>query len=87
MEMNKSSFFRNLEASLKLYQVDAYHEISSKQQRRREFEELMGNILDDIFMDRHEDIKNNFSLVRNSIKIKSILKDAMREEKKKKKCC
>ena len=73
--------------SLRFYKIDKYYEISSKSQERKEFEKIISSILDEIYLDREKDNKNNFSLIGHSIDKKIKLDISLSGKKQKKKGC
>lgn len=88
-QKQKHSFFRNLEANKRMYKVDAYFEISSKSQSRIEFENLLINILNNIYKLKQNDVENELILLKGSIEksVKFRTNSEICVQRNKRNCC
>ena len=72
-EKDNHSFFRNLEANLRLYKIDFHHEISSKEFSREDLEKILKKILQEQYVKNMLMDDKYFSLNEKGPRADSIL--------------
>lgn len=83
---------KNMDLNLQFRDVDRYQMISSKKNSRKTLAQIIGVILDEVFLERSIRSKNTFSLggsIYQSLQNSPFIKLSIKGEKKeiKKKCC